>query len=130
MYSIIDSTWVILASTIILVCCFVYQIYEEHKFVLLDVELNYGMDENHILLPEVLNPNEISFKAIHKTMAYYIREKLHTFILGVILILLYSILFPFISSNLCIGVYDESEGLMFNTTVVSTFFSRHLDADI
>jgi hypothetical protein len=41
--------------------------------------------------------------------------------------MLYSLLFPFISSNLCIGVYDDSEGLTFNNTVVSTYFSRYLD---
>lgn len=28
------------------------------------------------------------------------------------------------------GVFDESEGLLFNSTVVSTYFSRYLDPDV
>lgn len=64
---------------------------------------------------------------LNKTLAYYIREKFSAFMIGLTLIMMYAILFPFISSNLCVGVYDETEGLIFNNTVVSTFFSRYLD---
>jgi len=78
----------------------VYQIYDEYKFVLLDIDINYENEETNIMLPEVINPNEFSIKAIRKTMKYYIKEKIYRFIIGIVLILLYAALFPYITSNL------------------------------
>jgi len=100
MYSITDAYWIMAISFIILITCFIYQIYTENKFVLLDIEINYEGDMSNIVAPEVANPNEFSFFAVKKTVAYYIREKLTAFIVGMLLIVLYSIVFPSISSHL------------------------------
>lgn len=79
---------------------FFYQIYYEHRFVLLDIEINFEHDMKHIVAPNVINPNEVSISAVLKTLKYYIKEKTHVFMLGIFLILLYGGLFPFISSDL------------------------------
>lgn len=100
MYSIVDPFWVILMSTAILIMCFVYQIYYDHKFVLLDIDIELEADADVPVQTRVINPNEFSLFTVKKTMSYFIREKLFVFIIGIALILLYSIMFPFISSNL------------------------------
>jgi hypothetical protein len=100
MYSIISPIWVIVASFILLMICFIYQIYIEHRFVLLDIEIQFENDQSRIIAPTVTNPNEFSLFAVKKTLKYYIREKTSAFMVGMILILLYSIVFPFISSDL------------------------------
>ena len=68
--------------------------------MLLDIEIHFENDQNQIILPDVINPNEFSLKAIRKTLKFYIREKLAKFVAGIILICIFGGLFPFISSDL------------------------------
>ena len=79
------------------------------------------------MTPHIINPNEIKLGSIMKTLKYFVKQKLSIFIIGIILILAYSLIFPFITSNLCVGLYDENEGLALDETVVSTYFSRYLE---
>ena len=127
MYSIINAEWVIVISFTILMACYFDQIYSEHKFLLLDININYEPDTSRIVTPQIKNPNKFNFVSLRKTLYYYITEKPIAFIIGFTLIVVCSCLFPFISANLCVGVYDRSEGIVFNNVVVSTYFSRYLD---
>jgi hypothetical protein len=100
MYSIVSSNIVMVATLIILSTTFIHQIYTEHKFVLLDIDILYIEDQSKIIEPEVVNPHEFSINAVKKTLTYYIREHLTVFIIGVGLIFGYSVLYPFVSSDL------------------------------
>lgn len=100
MYSIVSSNVVMVATLLILSTCFIHQIYTEHKFVLLDINILYIDDQSKIIEPEVANPHEFSFNAVKKILIYYIREHLTVFIIGIGLILGYSVLYPFVSSDL------------------------------
>jgi len=107
--------------------CYIEQIHKENKLVLLDIKINLDPDTSRIATPHVPNINKFTIWSMKKTLIYYISEKPAAFIIGFTLILIYSVLFPFISSDLWVGVNDEIEGLMFNNVVVSTYFSRFLD---
>lgn len=127
MYSVLDYPYIMLISFWILMIWYVDQINTQNKFILLDIEINFYPNSSRIATPNVPNINQFTMRSVKKTLIYYISEKPTSFIIGFSLILIYSILFPFISSDLWVGVYDQSEGLVFNNIVVSTYFSRFLD---
>lgn len=64
MYSIINAMWVIVISFFILMICFIHQIYVEHRFVLLDIDIQFEGEQAMIVAPVVANPNTFSVLAV------------------------------------------------------------------
>lgn len=129
------NLWIsVLITLVLLTSVYLFGLHKEYEFLNLEVDLigspnlNSSIDSREENIQHrsamVKNPTEISFNSLSKILRFYISTNPFKFFISMGLIILYSFWAPLLSSNLCIGFYDQAEGFKMGPTYISSYFTR------